>query len=109
MQEIVKKIGFDVETVIFCSPIVKKKNIVNIIGKLFIKDGHTKIFDRICKIIRYSLHRDLENKRIKAFKEFSNKYLLEMFYDYNNETLSYLSNKFDFLLQEATRYGIQYI
>jgi len=98
LQEIVKKIGFDVETVIFCSPIVKKKNIVNIIGKLFIKDGHTKIFDRICKIIRYSLHRDLENKRIKAFKEFSNKYLLEMFYNYNNETLSYLSNKFDFFI-----------
>ena len=98
LQESIKKLGFDVATVIISLPREKRKHIVDKISKLFTIDGQKKIFNRICKLIKYYFNKGLEDKRIKVFKSFSNEYLLEMFYDYNNETLTYLANKFDFFI-----------
>ena len=98
LQESIKKLGFDVATVIISLPREKRKHIVDKISKLFTIDGQKKIFNRICKLIKYYFNKSLEDKRIKVFKSFSNEYLLEMFYDYNNETLTYLANKFDFFI-----------
>lgn len=108
LQETIKYLGCDVETVIICNGIKKTNKPYNItkkikeINNLSYREICEKIYNRIentisKKTMNY-LYKRLINERIIKFKDFSSQYLSEKFFQNNDNELKLLSKKYDFFI-----------
>ncbi len=99
LQEIIKELGFNVETIIIQGvPLRKYKNNMHRKHRLSIKAIYSKLFKRITKKVAYYMSKQLIREREKVFRCFSQKYLTETFYEYSSNNLKYLSNKYSFFV-----------
>lgn len=99
-QEVIKSLGFNVETIIVKdTPSNGNKNSI-IIKKL--QKMATMTVNEICtkinKKINYYMNKNAIDERIKIFKSFSKKYILEENYYIINNNLADLSNRYDFFI-----------
>jgi hypothetical protein len=103
-QEVIKVLGFNVETVII-NDITSNDNVynnikkkINKVSKMSIKDFYKKASKQINKKINYYMNYDGINERRRIFMDFSKKNILEKFYDNTQENLKHLSDQYDFFV-----------
>lgn len=99
LQEIIKELGFHVETIVFQGvPLEKYENGADKHFNLSCADISRKVFNKINKKIINYANRQLENTRKNVFKIFSDKYIIERFYNYSNDSLKDLSGNYCFFI-----------
>lgn len=101
LQEVVKSIGFALNTIVIEDVILSENNYVRKLKKI------TKMsFKNVCKKVFIKLknrrfefaNKDVINNRTKCFKDFSKKYLNEVFFNNTKETLKKISNEYDYFI-----------
>ena len=105
LQEVIKELGFDVETVVIPRKMrLKTETIaqkIKRISKHSLQDIRKKSFQKICepfsRIVQY-LYRHAIMERTTLFKEFTEKHLSEKFYDNTQVALNTISKTYDFLI-----------
>ena len=101
LQETIKELGFDVETVVVVSGntsdnLIEKLSKISTMSR---KEVYKKILNKIKQKTNYYFNKKLIHQRIKVFKDFSKKYLSEkVYYCSNNDELKNLSLKYDFFI-----------
>ncbi len=104
VQEVIKELGFNVETVVIKNMPSKNNTInkiINKISKVFrmpFKEIYKKVYNKIGKKINHYINKNSIDERTKIFKDFSKKYLSEKYYYNSNNALEGLSNEYDFFI-----------
>lgn len=100
VQEVIKSLGFEAETIINTYKVSRIDRLRNIENKSLLY-----IINKILHKIKNKLNRDnkkytiLNNKRVKSFKKFTNQYIKETNFEINQNNIPEdLSEKYDFFI-----------
>lgn len=105
LQEQIKALGFDVDTLVFQKPetkfqeskLLKVKRISGLPFKEIEKRVRNKFHGQYNKLINY-INRDSIFERTRIFKKFSSDYLSEKYFDNSAKTLADLGDCYDFFI-----------
>lgn len=105
-QEVIKSLGFEVETIVNKTDVIERKNRnTNKLNRLkrVIQMDPKIIYDKLIKKIKFIINKDriskTRQKKIENFKKFTNKYINETDYEiYKKNIPSNLDSKFDFFV-----------
>jgi hypothetical protein len=100
-QQVVRSLGFDAHILIIKDISSNKGKINKLIIKLSktsLKEICIKILNKIREKIIFFINRDIIEERVKIFRNFSKKHLLEVCYYNTKESLKNLSNNYDFFI-----------
>lgn len=99
LQETLKGLGFDVETIINHTKFNKEKNSVSIIKKIRQKNINQLYRASLNKVKKHMHDKKLEEKRIERFKKFTFNYISETNYSISeNEIPEDLSDRYNFFV-----------
>lgn len=98
LQEIVKKLGFEVETIIIQDMHSNINIFTNYINKISKLKKISKIYDIVKKTLINYVNRKLINKRTRKFKDFSNKYIVEKKFNYCESDMENFTSKYNFFI-----------
>jgi hypothetical protein len=100
-QEVIKKLGFDAHILIIKDVSSYKDKVIKLTNKLFkasLKETCIKALNKIKEKIVFFINRNFIKEREKVFKNFSKKYLSEVYYYNTKESLKNLSENYDFFI-----------
>lgn len=101
LQEVIKDLGFTVETVVITNTQNNEKKYLQKINKattMSFKEIYKKIYARINRKKTYYINRKLINERINCFKDFSDIYLTEKFYSNEKLELGKVDEEYDYFI-----------